>query len=463
MTPSVSVVIPSYNHAAYVGEAIRSALDQSHGDLEVVITDDGSRDGTPDVIRRIADPRIGLEVFEKNRGAGVALNSAIRRARGEFICFLASDDFFLPGKLEKQVRFLRENPHVAAVFGMPRFADQRGVPLAENFNGDIFLAPFTKNLRTRPDWLRHFFYEGNCLCHPASMVRRSVYDRLGLFDPRLGSLLDFDMWVRICREHEIRVMPDELTTMRILDHNRNMSAPRRDSNLRTLIEYFHVLKHYRGLSRAAIRETFAHEIAAAKLDADGPIGSLLAELALLGQHPPHKLFALDTMFEGLPDSGNHPRLIELAGAVDLFAIETVRAEPRLLQQLGEARAQAAQQRAAAAEMAAAAAAAREEAVRAQNEAVRAQKETVRVREEAAAAVEAGQRLAERLHAALNATYAEALHVSDQRDAAHAALQAIAAHADAITTRSRAYRLVRMFKGLRRRIEMIGEAARGVTR
>ena len=271
------------------------------------------------------------------------------------------------------------------------------------------------------------------------------------------------MWVRICREHEIRVMPDELTTMRILDHNRNMSAPRRDSNLRTLIEYFHVLKHYRGLSRAAIRETFAHEIAAAKLDADGPIGSLLAELALLGQHPPHKLFALDTMFEGLPDSGNHPRLIELAGAVDVFAIETVRAEPRLLQQLGEARAQAAQQRAAAAEMAAAAAAAREEAVRAQNEAVRAQKETVRVREEAAAAVEAGQRLAERLHAALNATYAEALHVSDQRDAAHAALQAIAAHADAITTRSRAYRLVRMFKGLRRRIEMIGEAARGVTR
>ena len=160
---SVSVVIPSYNHAAYVAEAIRSALDQSHGDLEVVITDDGSRDGTPDVIRRIADPRIGLEVFEKNRGAGVALNSAIRRARGEFICFLASDDFFLPGKLEKQVRFLRENPHVAAVFGMPRFADQRGAPLAENFNGDIFLAPFTKNLRTRPDWLRHFFYEGNCL------------------------------------------------------------------------------------------------------------------------------------------------------------------------------------------------------------------------------------------------------------------------------------------------------------
>ena len=82
MTPSVSVVIPSYNHAAYVGEAIRSALDQSHGDLEVVVTDDGSRDGTPDVIRRIGDPRIDLQVFEQNRGAGAALNSARRPAPG---------------------------------------------------------------------------------------------------------------------------------------------------------------------------------------------------------------------------------------------------------------------------------------------------------------------------------------------------------------------------------------------
>jgi len=456
---SVSVVIPSYNHAAYVAEAIRSALDQSLGDLEVVVTDDGSRDGTPDVIRRIGDPRIDLEVFEQNRGAGVALNSAIRRARGEFICFLASDDAFLPGKLEKQVRFLRENSHVAAVFGMPRFVDQRGAPLAENFNGDVFLAPFTKNLRTRSDWLRHFFYEGNCLCHPASMVRRSVYDRIGLFDPRLGSLLDFDMWVRICLEHEIRIMPDELTVMRILDHNRNMSAPRRDSNLRTLIEYFHVLKHYRGLSRAAIREIFAREIAAAKLDADGPIGSLLAELALLGQHPPHELFALDTMFEAIPEAGDHPRLVELAGAIDVFAIETVRAQLGMLQQLGEARAETAQLRATAAELAAAQAAA-----------VRAREDAVRAQEEAARVAAARQRLAGRMHAALNATYAEALRLSDQRDAAsgqrdaaQAALRDIAAHADAITTRSRAFQLVRMFKGLRRRIEMIGDAARGGTR
>src|SRR5260370_38353648 len=91
MTPSVSVVIPSYNHAAYIGEAIASVLGQSHRALEIVITDDGSRDGTPEIIRRIDDPRINLEVLDRNRGAVAALNSAIRRSRGESICMLALD------------------------------------------------------------------------------------------------------------------------------------------------------------------------------------------------------------------------------------------------------------------------------------------------------------------------------------------------------------------------------------
>jgi hypothetical protein len=214
---------------------------------------------------------------------------------------------------------------------------------------------------------------------------------------------------------------------------------------------------------------------AAKLDADAPIGSLLAELALLGQHPPHRLFALDTMFEAIPEAGDHPRLIELAGAIEVFAIETVRAQPRMLQQLGEARAEAAQLRAAAAELAAAQAAelaaAQAAALRAETAAVRAQEEAVRRQEAAVQAVADRQRLAARMHAALNATYAEALRLSDQRDAAsgqrdaaRAALQDIAAHAEAITTSSRAWRLVRMFKGLRRRIEMIAtEAGRALTR
>jgi glycosyltransferase involved in cell wall biosynthesis len=347
MNPSVSVVIPAYNHAAFIGEAIQSVLDQSYADLEIVITDDGSSDGTPDVVGRFADPRINLEIFARNLGAAAALNSSIRRARGDFICMLASDDYFLPGKLEKQVGFLKTNTRIAAAFGMPQFVDERGRPSSANFNGDIFQAPFFKNLDSRQDWLRFFFFEGNCLFHPSAMIRRSAYAEVGLFDPRLASLPDLDMWVRLCMRHDIHVMPDELTAMRILDENRNMSAPRRDSNLRTLIEYFHILKHYRRFSLEVVRDVFAHEIASKHLDPRGPAGPLLAEIALLGQHPPHKLFALDTMFEEtLTSDGNYPRLIELSGSIDVFAIETVRDQPRLSQELDAAHADAAQLRSA---------------------------------------------------------------------------------------------------------------------
>jgi glycosyltransferase involved in cell wall biosynthesis len=462
MIPSVSIVMPSYNHAAYVAEAIRSVLDQSHGDLEIVITDDGSRDGTPDVIRRIDDSRISLEVFDRNQGAAAAMNASIRRSRGEFICMLASDDCFLPGKLEIQVKFLRANPEVAAVFAMPRFIDQRGAPLADSFNGDVFQAPFAKNLRTRPDWLRHFFYEGNCLCHPASMVRRAVYDRIGLFDRRFANLLDFDMWVRMCMEHEIRVIPNELTAMRILDGSRNMSAPRRDTNLRWPIEYFHILKHYRGLPRAMIAQVFAREIASAKLDAEGSVDVVLGELALLGVNPLHKLFALDSMFDAMRDAGDPSRLIELTGAIDVFAIETVRASPRLLEQVAEARAEAARLSSDAAQAAATANALRAEVLQVREEAAQAQADAART-------IELKQRLADRLHAALRATYAESARLDDQLGTEQAnrarmtsALQAIQDHVSTITTRSRAYRLLRLLTGLRRRIEMIaGEASRAL--
>jgi glycosyltransferase involved in cell wall biosynthesis len=446
MDPSVSVVIPAYNHAAFIGETIQSVLDQSYADLEIVITDDGSSDGTPDVVRRFTDPRIDLEVFDKNQGAAIALNSAIRRTRGEFVCMLASDDYFLPGKLDKQVQFLRANAHIAAVFGMPRFIDERGAPLAANFNGDIFTTPFAKKLRSRQDWLRHFFFEGNCLLYPSTMIRRSIYDEIGLLDPRLANLPDFDVWVRLCMAHEIHVMPDKLTAMRILDNNRNMSAPRRDTNLRTLVEYFQILKHYRRLSREAIKDVFAREIAETHLDAEGPLGPLLAEIALLGQHPAHKLFALDTMFQETPASGgNYPRLIDLAGSVDVFAIETVRNERRL-------RAEAAQLRSAVSAAAAKIAGVQAEATR------------------LTSALEAEQRLAARLHTALDATYAKSTRLDDELVAANAniarmtsALRFIEVRIEDIRIRSRGYKLARQFKGLRQAIDGIAdEVARALS-
>lgn len=319
MHPLVSVVIPSYNHAAFVGETIASVLKQSYENFEIVVTDDGSHDRTPDIIRQFSDRRIDLEVFPQNRGASAAVNSAIRRSHGELICLLGSDDYFLPGKLEKQVAFLGANPAIGAVFGLPRFIDERGSPISADDSHSVFHAPIKEKLRTRANWLRHFFIHGNCLCQPTAMVRRAVFDEIGLFDPRLANLPDFDMWVRLCMKHEIHVMPEELTAMRVLDGNRNMSARRPDSILRTSFEMSRLLKHYRAIEPEFAREVFAEDLRTFGIDSNRPYAVWLAELAVRSNQPSYMLFGLETMFDTCAvEQEECRRLIELTGKLNPF-------------------------------------------------------------------------------------------------------------------------------------------------
>ena len=102
-TPLVSVVIPTYERATLVGRAMRSVLNQTMGDLELLVVDDGSRDNTEEVIRGWGDPRITYLKHEHNMGSSAARNTGIRQARGTYIGLLDSDDEWLPGKLEKQL------------------------------------------------------------------------------------------------------------------------------------------------------------------------------------------------------------------------------------------------------------------------------------------------------------------------------------------------------------------------
>lgn len=315
MSPQVSIVIPSYNHEPFVRETIQSVLDQSFGDLEIVVTDDASTDRTAEIIREFHDPRIDLVVLDKNLGAVVALNASIRRSRGEFLCYLATDDFFLPGKIEKQVRYLKENPHVGAVFGMPKRIDQRGDRMRSD---PLFSIPSWSSNFSRRKWLRQFFFHGNSLCHPTAMVRRSVYDQVGLFDARLWQLPDLDLWVRICAKFEIDILADELTAFRVLDGAQNVSAPRADSVLRTAFEFFQILKHYKYLTPDFAREIFGEDLVYEKIDARGPYLQWLAELALRGDLAAHRLFALDTMYEGFAGTDGSHRLVSLTGDVGAF-------------------------------------------------------------------------------------------------------------------------------------------------
>lgn len=110
--PLVSIIMPSYNTEKYISDAINSVIAQSYTNWELLIVDDCSQDNTVEVVRQFEDDRIRFQSLESNSGGAVARNTAITKAKGEYIAFLDSDDMWLPEKLEKQLRFMMDNDYV---------------------------------------------------------------------------------------------------------------------------------------------------------------------------------------------------------------------------------------------------------------------------------------------------------------------------------------------------------------
>jgi glycosyltransferase involved in cell wall biosynthesis len=183
MMPKVSVVIPAYNRLPLLKEAIDSVLAQDFEDLELIVVDDGSTDGTVDEIRRYGG-RVKLMIHAQNRGVSAARNTGISAARGKYIAFLDSDDLWVKGKLKLQVPFLDENPQY---------------PLC--YTDEIWIR---KGRRVNP-MVKHAKYSGwifekclpLCIISPSSaMMRKTLFSRVGLFDEALPVCEDYDFWLR---------------------------------------------------------------------------------------------------------------------------------------------------------------------------------------------------------------------------------------------------------------------------
>jgi hypothetical protein len=238
MAPQVSVCMASYNHAPFIRVAVESVLHQTFSNWELVITDDGSSDGTIDALDGIQDERIRIERFTENRSACVALNHCIRRAQGQYIAVLNSDDAWLPEKLECQLDAASHKPESAAIFTHADIIDERGHPLGSVHPHKVL---FEQSNRTRFDWLKRLLLVGNCLCHPSVLVRAEIYESLGLYDERMAQIPDLDMWVRILLTHDIWVVQEPLTLFRVLDRERNASGNRLDVRMRCATENMFLL------------------------------------------------------------------------------------------------------------------------------------------------------------------------------------------------------------------------------
>lgn len=240
--PRVSVVLPTYNHEKYVGECIQSVLDQTYQDFEIIITDDGSSDGTVNVIKEFDDSRIQLYTYPENKGACTATNNCIRKTAGEYIAVLNSDDAWEPTKLEKQVKYLDSHPEIGAVFTKVTFVDETGTLIGpENYKG---FYKFEKENKSRYEWLRFFFSTGNCLCHPSVLIRKKCYDEVGLYDERMANLPDLDMWVRLCLKYDIHILNEKLVRFRITADKSSASADKPSTHIRSAFDYIQILNHY---------------------------------------------------------------------------------------------------------------------------------------------------------------------------------------------------------------------------
>jgi glycosyltransferase involved in cell wall biosynthesis len=240
--PTVSVIIPSYNHEKFVKECIQSVLDQTYQDFEIIITDDCSIDNTVHIIEQFDDPRIRLFRHKINRGVSVTANHCIFQANGKYIAWLSSDDAWYPNKLEKQVQYLDEHPSVGVVFGKVDWIDESGNLITDP--SFPYLNIYDVENQSRQEWLRYFFLSGNCLSLPSSLIRQECFSEVGLFNPVYTKIQDLDIWIKICFKFNVTILDQRLIRNRWINDENNASGDTIKNRIQVRFEYKTSLEHY---------------------------------------------------------------------------------------------------------------------------------------------------------------------------------------------------------------------------
>jgi glycosyltransferase involved in cell wall biosynthesis len=215
--PAVSVLMSVHNGAPWVREAVESVLAQTLHDLELIVIDDGSTDGTPDVLASIRDPRLRVE-RRMRQGLTLALNRALELARSPLLARLDADDVALPERLARQIEFLEAHPDVGLLGTGAREIDPSGREVT------VVRPP------ADDDAIRRALIRANPFVHSSVIVRRSALDKAGRYDPRFPVAQDYDLWMRLARVTRLANLPEPLVVRRLTPGR--VSAVRDDDRLR---------------------------------------------------------------------------------------------------------------------------------------------------------------------------------------------------------------------------------------
>ncbi|MDZ7362471.1 MAG: glycosyltransferase [candidate division KSB1 bacterium] len=200
VAPLVSVIIPTFNRADFLREAIDSVLAQTEKDFELIVVDDGSTDHTKEMLAAYGEPIHYL--FQPNAGASAARNRGIRRARGRFIAFLDSDDLWQPKKLSRQIEWMAAHPDIMLCY-TDEIWIRRGVRVNQ------------KKIHTKAGGWIYPLCLPRCIISPSSvLMRRELFDAVGLFDEQLPICEDYDLWLRVASRFEVGFIPEPLIVKR---------------------------------------------------------------------------------------------------------------------------------------------------------------------------------------------------------------------------------------------------------
>lgn len=214
----VSVIIPTYNSGAFISQAVRSVLDQTYRRYEVIVIDDGSTDGTRDILCEF-DAHINY-LYQENRGPSAARNAGIKAARGEYISFLDADDIWLPDKLEHQVHFIQQNRDLGLVFSDEEAFDGERVLYRSLLANTLFYSAITSQKPIREAFSKLMIE--NFIPTSTVMVRSKCFKKAGLFDESLQVSEDGEMWSRIAAYFGIGCLTQILGRKRV--HQSNISS-----------------------------------------------------------------------------------------------------------------------------------------------------------------------------------------------------------------------------------------------
>jgi glycosyltransferase involved in cell wall biosynthesis len=209
----LTVVTPSYNHAHFIERTIDSVLGQGYPDLEFIVVDGGSSDGTIEILERYGSDLIWTS--EPDRGQSDAINKGLRRATGSVVAFLNSDDTYAPGALHTVAEFFETHPETMWGYGKCRIIDERDREIRR---------PITwyKNALLRRYSFRKLLAE-NFVSQPATFWRRALHDEIGYFNEDEHYVMDYEFWLRAGQRYPAGVIDGYLANFRMYDASKSGS------------------------------------------------------------------------------------------------------------------------------------------------------------------------------------------------------------------------------------------------